>query len=330
MPTQTPGPRDDTGAPLRQRLREALRAAMKTGDRTAVAALRSTLAAIDNAEAVDGPASAHGGLAIEQSPVGVGAADVERRVLTEEQVAGIVRAEVAEREAAARDYERAGRPERAERLRSEAAVLSAHLTPADTPPGHRPPAWRAAMTPASPPAGEGVLPVYAITRLSAADFAARVPELADLLLDAVAGGHSLGFVDPFAHGAALAWWEARSPAVADGSLLVWACRGPRSVDGTVSLALEPEPNGRHRAEVVKLMVRRDARGRGLGRALLATAEQAAAELGAALLLLDTETGSVAESLYLGAGWSRYGIVPEYAADPSGVLRDCSFFYKRLS
>jgi hypothetical protein len=59
--------------------------------------------------------------------IGVGAAEVERRVLTEAQVEHIVRAEMAEREAAARDYDRAGRPEHAERLRYEAGVLSAHL-----------------------------------------------------------------------------------------------------------------------------------------------------------------------------------------------------------
>jgi uncharacterized protein len=39
----------------------------------------------------------------------------------------IVRAEVAEREAAARDYERAGRLERAQQLRDEAAALAVHL-----------------------------------------------------------------------------------------------------------------------------------------------------------------------------------------------------------
>jgi uncharacterized protein YqeY len=114
-------------APLRQRLRAALPAAMKARDRTAVAALRSTLAAIDNAEAVDGGPSAGRGLAIEQSPVGVGAAEVARRVLTEAEVERIVRAEVAEREAAARDYDQAGRPEHAEQLRAEAEALSAHL-----------------------------------------------------------------------------------------------------------------------------------------------------------------------------------------------------------
>jgi uncharacterized protein YqeY len=113
--------------PLRQRLRDALPAAMKARDRVAVAALRATLSAIDNAEAVDRAPSVDQSLAIERSPVGVGAAEVARRVLTEAQVEQIVRAEVAEREAAARDYDRAGRPERAEQLRSEVSVLAAHL-----------------------------------------------------------------------------------------------------------------------------------------------------------------------------------------------------------
>jgi uncharacterized protein YqeY len=113
--------------PLRQRLREALPAAMKARDRLVVAALRSTLAAIDNAEAVDRAVSADERLAIERTLVGVGAAEARRRVLTETDVEQIVRAEVAERTAAARDYDRAGRAEPAEQLRREAAVLSAHL-----------------------------------------------------------------------------------------------------------------------------------------------------------------------------------------------------------
>jgi uncharacterized protein YqeY len=113
--------------PLRKRLREALPAAMKAGDRVALAALRSALAAIDNAEAVDSTAATNERLGIGQLPVGVGAAEVARRVLTRAEVEHIVRAEVAEREAAAHDYVRAGRPERAERLRGEAGVLSLYL-----------------------------------------------------------------------------------------------------------------------------------------------------------------------------------------------------------
>jgi uncharacterized protein YqeY len=112
---------------LRQRLRDALPDAIRARDGVTVAALRSTLAALDNAEAVDRPAGPGDSLAIERTPIGVGAAEVERRLLTDETVERIVRAEVTEREAAASQYDRAGRAERAARLRAEAAVLTAHL-----------------------------------------------------------------------------------------------------------------------------------------------------------------------------------------------------------
>ncbi|GAA3447163.1 N-acetyltransferase [Planomonospora venezuelensis] len=171
--------------------------------------------------------------------------------------------------------------------------------------------------------------MHTITRLSAGDFHDSVKELAELLADVVDGGASLGFLAPFGRDSAADWWRARASAVADGSLVVWISRGPGGASGTVSLALEGKANGRHRAEIAKLMVHRRARGRGVARALLAAAEEGAARAGASLLLLDTETGSPAERLYQAAGWTRYGIVPDYAAEPAGSLRDCSFFYKRL-
>ncbi len=117
----------DPVVPLRQRLRDALPAAVKARDRIAVAALRSTLAAIDNAEAVDRSPSVDERLGIDRIPRGLGAAEAPRRILTEAQVADIVRAELAEREAAAREYDRAGRPDRAEQLRGEVSVLAAQL-----------------------------------------------------------------------------------------------------------------------------------------------------------------------------------------------------------
>jgi uncharacterized protein YqeY len=113
--------------PLRQRLREALPAAMKSRDRVAVAALRATLAAIDNAEAVKPAEGPRQSLAIEDLPVGAGATEAARRQLTDEDVAGIVRAEVAERESAAATYEQSGHPDRAGQLRGEAQILAAHL-----------------------------------------------------------------------------------------------------------------------------------------------------------------------------------------------------------
>jgi uncharacterized protein YqeY len=121
---------------LADRLRGALREAMKSRDRVAVGVLGSALAAIENAQAVDVADGTGRGRAIEQTPVGLGVAEAERRTLTEDEVAEIVRAEAAERQSAARRYDVAGQPERANLLRAEAHVLQAQLSYA-----RRPGAW---------------------------------------------------------------------------------------------------------------------------------------------------------------------------------------------
>lgn len=171
------------------------------------------------------------------------------------------------------------------------------------------------------------------TRLDAAQLLDRLEGLADLLVDTVDGGASVGFLAPLDRAEAAAWWKERAADVAAGQLAVWAAhdgdRGHRVV-GTVSLAFPDKPNSRHRAELVKLMVHRDARGQGLGRALLATAEEAAAAAGVTLLHLDTETDSPAEHLYRTAGWTRAGVIPDYAASPAGVLRPTTLYYKHVA
>jgi uncharacterized protein YqeY len=99
---------------------------MKARDRVTVGVLRSTLAAIENAEAV-APAEVKG-LAIEQTPLGVGAAEAERRILSADDVARIVRDEIASREDAAADYDRVGHADRAVQLRDEARLLGDFLS----------------------------------------------------------------------------------------------------------------------------------------------------------------------------------------------------------
>ncbi|WP_030296539.1 GNAT family N-acetyltransferase [Streptomyces katrae] len=172
-----------------------------------------------------------------------------------------------------------------------------------------------------------------ITRLDAARLAAHRDELADLLLAVVRGGSSLGFLADLDHAQAAAWWDSLAPAIEDGSLALWVSRsgaghgGDGRIDGTVSWYRESKPNGRHRAELRKLMVHPQARGRGTARALLAEAEQAAARAGVVLLFLDTETGSGAERVYRGAGWTEAGTIPDYATDPAGRLHPTTLFYK---
>jgi uncharacterized protein len=108
----------------RATLRDALLAARKERDAARVSALRSALSAIDNAETpdnahVDAPSSG----TIAGGVVGLGAAEVARRVLSDEQVRSLLLGEIDERLAAAKEIE-ASHTERAATLRTEAAVLS--------------------------------------------------------------------------------------------------------------------------------------------------------------------------------------------------------------
>ena len=166
--TQRPGAADD----LRARLRRGLVDAMKVRDQQAVSALRSTLAAIDNAEAIENDevvydeaideyvadaGSALGTVAehpaVAGSVPGVGAAEVDRRILTPEEVAEVVRDEVTEREVAADMLERVGRPDQAARLRAQAELLTTYLHRSDPPPSDPPPQGPppSASPPSDPP-----------------------------------------------------------------------------------------------------------------------------------------------------------------------------------
>lgn len=104
-------------------MRQALPEAIRARDKAAVSALRATLAALDNAEAVPVGEADLRGLALEQSPVGAGATEAVRRELSEGGVAEIVRAEAVERLDVAEQLTAPAHADRATRLRAEAAVL---------------------------------------------------------------------------------------------------------------------------------------------------------------------------------------------------------------
>jgi GNAT superfamily N-acetyltransferase len=171
--------------------------------------------------------------------------------------------------------------------------------------------------------------VSTTVRLSADDLALAAEELAGLLTEAVEDGASLGFLAPLDHAEAVAWWSALAPDLAQGRLVVWAVYEAGRMTGTVSLSPGGKANARHRAEIAKLLVRKEARGQGLARRLLAVAERHAAETGVSLLMLDTQTDSAADRLYRREGWTPFGTVPGYAADPAGAVRSCTFFHKAI-
>ena len=152
-------------------------------------------------------------------------------------------------------------------------------------------------------------------------------DLAEVLVDAVGSGASVGFLEGLERAEAAAWWSGLEPAVVDGRVLLWVAEVDGRVVGTVQVRLATLPNARHRAELAKLLVHRSARGQGIGRALMRAAERGAWEAGASLLVLDTETGSPAEGIYTSTGWTAVGVIPDYALDPEGKLAPTTILYK---
>jgi GNAT superfamily N-acetyltransferase len=171
---------------------------------------------------------------------------------------------------------------------------------------------------------------YTIERLDAAEAARAVPDLAEVLFDCVEGGASVSFMWPFSRGKAAEFWHGVAAKVARGESILLAARDAEGICGTVHLSTAVPENQPHRADVTKMLVHRRARRRGVGEALLSAVEEAAAEAGRTLLVLDTVTGGDAERLYSRAGWTVCGVIPDYALFPDGRPCSTTVFYKRVA
>lgn len=169
-----------------------------------------------------------------------------------------------------------------------------------------------------------------LRRLDGAAAAAAMPALAELLIDCVEGGASVGFLAPLARDKALDFWRGVAEGVARGErALLVAEDGDGRVVGTVQLVLALPENQPHRADVAKMLVHRRARRRGIAQRLMAMLDDVARAEGRELLVLDTVTGGDAERLYARAGWQRVGEVPRYALMPDGRPCGTTFFYRQL-
>ncbi|OQS43047.1 GNAT family N-acetyltransferase [Chromobacterium haemolyticum] len=165
-------------------------------------------------------------------------------------------------------------------------------------------------------------------RLAPALAAGDYSRLSVLLADSVAGGASVGFLAPLPVAEAAAYW-AQVDALLGAGLQLWLAEEDEALLGCVQLAPCQRGNGRHRAEVQKLLVHSACRGRGVARQLMATLEDHAHKQGIRLLVLDTEAGSGAEEVYRKLGWSKSGEIPDYAASPDGRLHPTAYYFKRL-
>ena len=171
--------------------------------------------------------------------------------------------------------------------------------------------------------------MHEIVELDNAAVRTHAAGLAQLLLDAHASNMALGLAAPLTvERAERAWLELGDRLEPGERILLAALEGGR-VLGSVHLARAAAENGRHRAEIQRLAVRSDARGRGLGSELLDAACARAAALGIGLVWLTTHAGTGADRFYAGRGWARAGEIPAYAQLPDGSLTANAFFYRTL-
>jgi ribosomal protein S18 acetylase RimI-like enzyme len=171
--------------------------------------------------------------------------------------------------------------------------------------------------------------VYDTRRLNPEELDEHLASLAALLLDAVESGASVGFVPPLDARDARTYWAGVKNAIAGGNRILLAAVEQGEVLGAVQLDLATMPNARHRAEVMKLMVHRAARRRGIGKALMLALEDAARRANRRLLVLDTRPGDPAEQLYLALGYARAGVIPHYALSAAGTLDATGYMYREL-
>ena len=169
-----------------------------------------------------------------------------------------------------------------------------------------------------------------IIRLSPAAVRDAAAVLGAVLKDAVDGGASVSFMADLTLERAVDFWRGVADAAEADGRVVLAAADAQGILGVVQVVPAGVDNQPHRGDVAKMLVHRRGRRQGIGTALLVAAEQAARDLGLTLLTLDTAQGSAAERLYIQAGWTRAGVIPDYALMPDGVLTGTVLFYKKVS
>jgi GNAT superfamily N-acetyltransferase len=172
--------------------------------------------------------------------------------------------------------------------------------------------------------------VIEIRRLNAAEGRQYIGALAQVLLDCVQGGASVSFMASLSKPEAESFFERVVEGVERGDRILLAAFLDSDLLGTVQILTATPPNQPHRADIAKLLVRRSARGQRVATRLMEQVEEASRLAGKTLLVLDTVTGGDAERLYMRMGWTRAGIIPNYALFPDGRFCDTTVFWKELA
>jgi GNAT superfamily N-acetyltransferase len=169
-----------------------------------------------------------------------------------------------------------------------------------------------------------------IRELSAEEGREHQKALAEVLWDCVEGGASVSFMSPFSRADAENFFDTVLNEVEKGNRILLAAFYETKLVGTVQMITATPPNQPHRADIAKLLVSQAARSQGVGSRLMEAVEETARRVGKTLLVLDTVTGGSAEKLYARLGWTRVGVIPNYALFPNGQFCDTTVFFKQIA
>jgi GNAT superfamily N-acetyltransferase len=169
-----------------------------------------------------------------------------------------------------------------------------------------------------------------IRAISSIELERRLPNLAQLLIDTVADGISLGFLPPLRRKEACSYWLSLRSEINAGARLLLGVYSCDRIIGVGQLAIPSWPSATHRAELQKIFVASSVRGGGIGRRLMTALHDAARQRGRSLLTLGTRRGGGAEDFYKSLGYREAGMVPGYSVGPTGERYDSVTLYHELA
>jgi GNAT superfamily N-acetyltransferase len=151
----------------------------------------------------------------------------------------------------------------------------------------------------------------------------QIDKLANILVAVVAQGASVGYLPPLSLEEASDYWRG----VVKPSVRLLIAERDGQIVGTAQLELAMKLNGRHRAEVNKVLVHPGCQRQGIGRKLMTEIESVARAEGRTLLHLDTREGDSSNDVYRALGWIEAGRIPQWARSAAGSLDGTVFYYK---
>lgn len=153
----------------------------------------------------------------------------------------------------------------------------------------------------------------------------HLKELSALIIQVVEDGASIGFLPPLEETVARKYWES----VLNPEVILFVAKINNVIAGSVQLHLCSKQNGKHRAEIAKLMTHPNFRRNGIGRLLMKKAHETAKQMGRTLIVLDTREGDPSNRLYTSFGYIQAGRIPKYALSENGNLDATIIYYKMM-